>query len=231
MQFFKKKGVLTAGAGLAIGIINGLLGAGGGMIAVPLLQKLGLDRKQAHANAVAVILPITVLSAVLYLVNGYVSVKDSLIFIPGGIAGSLLGTFIMRKISSVWLKRIFGGFMIYAGLLAGLLSGIIGAMGLGGGAVLIIYLSVFTDMPQLKSQGINLLFFIPIAIAAVAVYGFKKQIKWKLVAKIAAWGLVGTAGGLLFTNLLGGDITAKIFGGMLIIIGISEIGLFGKKEK
>ena len=71
MQFFKKKGVLTAGAGLAIGIINGLLGAGGGMIAVPLLQKLGLDRKQAHANAVAVILPITVLSAVLYLVNGY----------------------------------------------------------------------------------------------------------------------------------------------------------------
>ena len=83
MQFFKKKGVLTAGAGLAIGIINGLLGAGGGMIAVPLLQKLGLDRKQAHANAVAVILPITVLSAVLYLVNGYVSVKDSLIFIPG----------------------------------------------------------------------------------------------------------------------------------------------------
>lgn len=116
MQFFKKKGVLTAGAGLAIGIINGLLGAGGGMIAVPLLQKLGLDRKQAHANAVAVILPITVLSAVLYLVNGYVSVKDSLIFIPGGIAGSLLGTFIMRKISSVWLKRIFGGFMIYAGV-------------------------------------------------------------------------------------------------------------------
>ena len=87
------------------------------------------------------------------------------------------------------------------------------------------------SMPQLKSQGINLLFFIPIAIAAVAVYGFKKQIKWKLVAKIAAWGLVGTAGGLLFTNLLGGDITAKIFGGMLIIIGISEIGLFGKKEK
>ena len=118
-----------------------------------------------------------------------------------------------------------------AALLAGLLSGIIGAMGLGGGAVLIIFLSVFTDMPQLKSQGINLLFFIPIAIAAVAVYGFKKQIKWMLVAKIAAWGLVGTAGGLLFTNLLGGDITAKIFGGMLIIIGISEIGLFGKKEK
>lgn len=121
--------------------------------------------------------------------------------------------------------------MNFAALLAGLFSGIIGAMGLGGGAVLIIYLSVFTDMPQLKSQGINLLFFIPIAIAAVAVYGFKKQIKWKLVLKIAAWGLVGTAGGLLFTDLLGGDITAKIFGGMLILIGIGELGIFKTQKK
>ena len=51
--------------------------------------------------------------------------------------------------------------MSWTALAAGLLSGIIGAMGLGGGAVLIIYLSVFTDMPQLKSQGINLLFFYP----------------------------------------------------------------------
>lgn len=121
--------------------------------------------------------------------------------------------------------------MNFAALLAGLFSGIIGAMGLGGGAVLIIYLSVFTDMPQLKSQGINLLFFIPIAIAAVAVYGFKKQIKWKLVLKIATWGLVGTAGGLLFTDLLGGDITAKIFGGMLILIGIGELGIIKGRNK
>ena len=96
--------------------VNGLLGAGGGMIAVPLLQRLGLERKQAHANAVAVILPITVLSAALYLMKGYVSLSDSFIFIPGGIAGSLLGTLIMKKISPKWLKRIFGGFMIYAGV-------------------------------------------------------------------------------------------------------------------
>lgn len=116
MNFLKKDGLLTAGAGLAVGLVNGLLGAGGGMIAVPLLQRLGLERKQAHANAVAVILPITVLSAALYLMKGYVSLPDSFIFIPGGIAGSLLGTLIMKKISPKWLKRIFGGFMIYAGV-------------------------------------------------------------------------------------------------------------------
>ncbi len=119
--------------------------------------------------------------------------------------------------------------MKWAALLAGLFSGVIGAMGLGGGAVLIIYLALFTDTAQLKAQGINLLFFIPIAAAAVIVYSIKKQIKWKITLKIAAWGLLGTVLGLYFTDYFGGDITAKIFGGLLIVMGIFEI--FGKKEK
>lgn len=111
-----KNNLLTAVSGLAVGIVNGLLGAGGGMIAVPLLKKLGLSQKQAHANAVAVILPITVLSAVLYLIKGYVRLSDCLIFIPGGLLGSLIGTYFLKKISPRWLKRIFGGFMVYAGV-------------------------------------------------------------------------------------------------------------------
>ena len=111
-----KKNLLSAAAGIAIGAVNGLLGAGGGMIAVPLLLKSGLKRKEAHANAVAVILPITLLSAVLYIIKGYVTVKASLIFIPTGIAGALLGTYCLKKISPLWLKRIFGAFMVYAGV-------------------------------------------------------------------------------------------------------------------
>ena len=108
-------------------------------------------------------------------------------------------------------------------LLAGLFSGIIGSMGLGGGAVLIIYLTLFTETEQLTAQGINLLFFIPTAVVAVIIYSFKKQIKWKTVLKVSAWGLLGTAAGLLLTSFLGGTITAKIFGGMLIILGVREL--------
>lgn len=119
--------------------------------------------------------------------------------------------------------------MNWAALLAGLLSGIIGAMGLGGGAVLIIYLSVFTDMPQLEAQGINLIFFIPIAIAAVTVYAFKKQIEWRITLKIAAWGLLGVFGGMYLAKIIGGGITAKLFGGLLVILGIAEI--FKKSQK
>ena len=66
-------------------------------------------------------------------------------------------------------------------LLAGLLSGIIGAMGMGGGAVLIIYLTLFASVEQLTAQGINLIFFIPIGITAILIYAKKGKIKWNCV--------------------------------------------------
>ncbi len=106
----------TAVSGLCIGIVNGLLGAGGGMIAVPILKKLGLEQKDAHSNAVAVILPVSILSAVFYIINDYVNLNDATIYIPTGLLGAVLGTYCLRKISPVWLKRIFGGFMVYAGI-------------------------------------------------------------------------------------------------------------------
>ena len=102
--------------GIPIGIVNGLFGAGGGMLAVPFLKKAGLEQKEAHANAVAVILPITLLSAILYLVKGSVKFSEAWIYIPAGLIGSVLGTLILKKISAKWLKKIFSAFMIYAGI-------------------------------------------------------------------------------------------------------------------
>lgn len=120
--------------------------------------------------------------------------------------------------------------MNIAALLAGLFSGIIVAMGLGGGAVLVIYLAVFTSTDQLTAQGINLLFFIPIGLLAVIIYACKKKIKWKITVPAALFGLLGSAGGLMLTDMLGGKITAKIFGGLLVLLGISEI-FWGSKNK
>ena len=111
-----KKGLKSALFGTLVGFVNGMFGAGGGLIAVPLLEKQGLNKKEAHANAVAVILPITVLSAFLYILKGSVNLNDSFKFIPSGILGSLIGTFILKKISPFYLKKLFSLFMIYAGI-------------------------------------------------------------------------------------------------------------------
>ena len=113
--------------------------------------------------------------------------------------------------------------MNIAALLAGLLSGIIGGMGMGGGAVLIIYLTVFKNTEQLQAQGINLLFFIPIATLAVIIYAIKKQIKWQLTLPLAIGGIFGAVAGIFLTDFLGGNFTAKLFGGFLILLGLKEL--------
>lgn len=112
----KKEKILYSLLGVLIGTVNGLLGAGGGMIAVPLLKKIGLNQADAQANAIAVIWPISVVSTMLYLISGKTQISDVLIFLPGGIAGALLGTFLLSKIPAPWLKKIFGAFMIWAGV-------------------------------------------------------------------------------------------------------------------
>ncbi len=114
MKKNKKIAVKAAFGGL-IGAVNGFLGAGGGLICVPLLMKIGMERKVAHANAVAVIFPITLVSAVCYMLQGRVELNDAIIYIPGGLIGAFLGTIIMKKISPNLIRRIFGGFMIWAG--------------------------------------------------------------------------------------------------------------------
>ena len=112
----KKIKLMPLAFGGLIGIVNGLFGAGGGMVAVPLLKKMGFSQTDAHANAVAVILPITVVSAILYIIKDYINLSDALTYIPTGVVGSFLGTLILKKISPVYLKKIFGFFMIYAGI-------------------------------------------------------------------------------------------------------------------
>ena len=115
-------------------------------------------------------------------------------------------------------------------LLAGLFSGIIASMGMGGGAVLLIYLTVFMGVEQLKAQGINLMFFIPIGILALIIYTVKKQIEWKKVLPIAAFGIVGSFLGIYLSGLIGGDLLSQIFGGFLCLLGIKEIFTKDKKR-
>jgi len=103
------------GGGLT-GVVNGLLGSGGGMVAVPVLKGAGLDTRHAHSSSLAVVLPITVVSASLYILGGKVSLADALPYIPGGVLGAIAGGLIMPRISPAVLRRIFGGFAIWAGL-------------------------------------------------------------------------------------------------------------------
>ncbi len=108
----------TAGflGGIGVGFLNGLLGAGGGMLTVPLLEWMGLEGKEAHATSLGVIVPLSLVSAGLYWYRGWVAPETALVFLPGGLIGAVLGAKLLARWSTVWVKRAFAALLLWGGL-------------------------------------------------------------------------------------------------------------------
>ena len=97
--------------------INGLFGAGGGMVVVPMLIKLlKFKTKPAHATAILIILPLSLVSGLLYLSFGNFNVNVGVPTSIGVIIGGVIGAFLLSKISSKWVGIIFSVLMAAAGV-------------------------------------------------------------------------------------------------------------------
>ena len=94
--------------GLA-GFVNGFFGAGGGMIVVPLLILLvKLADKNAFSSAISIILPLTIVSLVIYAKNGALDVKTALPYLLGGAGGGILAGLWFKKVSARFLHIALG---------------------------------------------------------------------------------------------------------------------------
>ena len=101
--------------GCLVGAANSLFGGGGGMIAVPLLTQTGLEEKRAHATAILVILPVSLLSFVLYAIRGF---YEPSVLIPtalGVTAGGVLGAWLLGKLPTKTVNLIFAVLQLFAG--------------------------------------------------------------------------------------------------------------------
>lgn len=111
----KKNKLYYSVLGAATGLANGLFGSGGGVIAVPMLEKTDIGTKKSHATSLALTLPLSAVSVIYYAVKGSFNFTDALPLILPGLAGAALGSLLLKKISVKWLKIIFGIFLIIAG--------------------------------------------------------------------------------------------------------------------
>ena len=110
--------VLLIVLGILIGFINGFLGAGGGMLLVPcIIPILKMDTKVAHATAILIILPICLVSGLIYAFKGSFDFDIFLPCIIGTIVGGVLGTFLLSKLKNEIITLIFSGVMIAAGVI------------------------------------------------------------------------------------------------------------------
>ena len=117
-------------------------------------------------------------------------------------------------------------------IIAGFLSGAVGSLGVGGGGVLIVFLTLFLEYSRDEAAVMNLIFFIPIALLSVIIYLKQKQIDVKRAVGLALSGLLGSVLGVYLSGVIETSLLSKIFGGILIAISIKT--LFSKtpeKEK
>ncbi len=113
--FWQKLLIIVSGA--LIGLINGFLGGGGGMFCVPILQKLfGLQTKQAHSTALVVMLPLSVVSSVIYLLNNNIDIYSLSLCGIGVLFGGVLGALALKKVKSKWVVLVFGILMLVSGV-------------------------------------------------------------------------------------------------------------------
>ena len=115
-RFWKSKPALY-GAGLLTGVVNGLFGAGGGMLGVVVLERMqGLEKDRAHATALIVMLPLSVVSLIVYLLRGALEWSVAPWVALGLVPGSIFGAKILGKLKGVWINRIFCILMLAAGV-------------------------------------------------------------------------------------------------------------------
>lgn len=114
-----KRKVYMAITGALTGLANGFFGGGGGMIVVPLMNYLlKMKTKESHATAIAVILPITLFSALVYFIGGKFDFKIGLPSLLGVVTGGIMGAWLLGKLSANWLTKIFSLVMLVAGVKA-----------------------------------------------------------------------------------------------------------------
>ncbi len=105
--------ILTGGSA---GLINGLFGGGGGMLVVPMLSNLlNYESKKSHATAILIILPLSVVSGIVYYLFGNFDFSVGIPVILGAVVGGALGAILLSKLSAKWVIYIFCLVMAVAG--------------------------------------------------------------------------------------------------------------------
>jgi len=112
-----RRAAWLVGLGVAAGLTNGLLGIGGGTVLVPILVFwYGMRQHQAHGTTVVVILVTAVASSLVYLKNRFVQPDLVWKVMTGGAVGAYAGARLMPHLRPQTLRRVYGSFMVLAGL-------------------------------------------------------------------------------------------------------------------
>lgn len=103
--------------GLIIGLTNGMLGSGGGIISVLCLTHIMLyENRKAHATTILIILPLCIISSIIFIKNGYYDINLIIRISISSVIGGIIGAKILSRLSNKLIRIIFGSIMIVSAL-------------------------------------------------------------------------------------------------------------------
>lgn len=121
--------------------------------------------------------------------------------------------------------------MIFWEMIAGIIGGIIGGMGMGGGTLTIPILTIFLSYAQLSAQGVNLIAFLPMSIIALIIHIKNHLVAFKQTWLLALVGCIFSLGGALLANHISNAVLKKLFAVFLIGLAIWQIVEMIKAKK
>lgn len=235
--------------GLIAGLLSGGFGIGGGIVMVPLLVAVGLDRHRAHATSLATIVPIAVAGAVAFGLSGEIDLGLGILIGAGGVVGSVLGASLMNRMSTRSLSIVFGLVLLVAairmmaggdplpgsgdldqplqiaiavgiGLISGFFAGI---AGVGGGVVIVPATVLLLGFGQHEAQGTSLVAIILTAIAGTVVNLRNKRVRPGdgLVAGVA--GVFGSVAGAQIALGIEGSTLSLVFGALVLVLAVRTL--------
>lgn len=239
--------VRLAIVGVLGGLLSGAFGVGGGILMVPLLIVLaGMDQRRAAATSLAAIVPTAVVGSIAYFANGEVDLAAAGLVAAGGIAGSWIGSHLLRRLPLGWLRWGFIALLVlvavrlvvappermsapaeldlgigaaYVGL--GFVVGIAaGLFGIGGGLIMVpAFIAVF-GMGDLLAKGTSLAAMIPTSISgSVAnLRGRLLSAREALIVGVAA--TLASLPGVALAFLLPPTVAAWLFAALLIAAAV-----------
>jgi len=121
-NILNKNNIILSVSSVTSGILNGFAGTGGGIILYFVLKFLNKPNnnndkiKDIMATIISVVIPMSIVSSVIYMAKGKIIYKELLMYLPAALIGGLIGAFLLDKLKYKIVKKLFAIMIIYAGI-------------------------------------------------------------------------------------------------------------------
>lgn len=250
----------TAGIGFAAGLLNGLLGIGGGIVLVPgLILIRNVTPRVAVSTSLGTVLCLASLALVVHVsISGlYFGLLGSALMLLSGMVGSQAGSYLLNRISQRAILYLFAAFTFLASthlILQGLgvyamgngparepplwsyaaiggMSGLFsGMLGIGGGGIVVLAFSSLFGAPVLGGLPLALAVNVVNAGSGVVAQWRTGQILWRQVARLVPAAVVGIGVGVALAVVMSAGLLKVVFAIFFIFMG-SRLLLRGARMK